>query len=325
MGHTRRLIVALLAAYDGPDDLYHSLPARSPQSTMNSPTQPILCCLGDNVGADPTQYLMERGFEALGLDWRAITAEVSPQDWTGAIQGAKALGFRGLRFLGQVPVEAKQALGCSPDTPISSAIRTSVGWQCWHNAAFAVQEFAESRFGDSRKLRFEIIDETPHWRSIAGYLTSEQEIAEDELLVRAEVETISTNEGQVDLHAVASAQTDESPKLEPEPEPQDVDEPDNNAAPSPVTCFVGGTSDSVLLTIARLREQDNESPSLWLPDPAESAKSLEAIKHHDVEHCIVVTPQDLLAHGDAFDFHMWTGRRLDLSLAHEAYDEFHAF
>lgn len=279
--------------------------------------------MGGNVGADPTQYLMEHGFSALGLDWRAITAEVTEEDWPAALAGAHSLGFRALRFLGQVPERAKQALGYSADTPISSAIRTEAGWLCWHHAAFAVQEIVESRFGSSANLRFVIFDKASQWQRIAPYLTDDQETAEDALLVRAEVETNVDAFVPDSSKELVSEHVDES--ATPEVEPRDAAESDNNASPLPVTCFIGGASDSVLPAIERLGEQENEAPCLWLPEPAESARSLEAIKHHAVEHCIVVTPQDLLAHGDAFDFHRWTGQRLDLSLAHEAYDEFHAF
>ena len=54
--------------------------------------------MGQPVGRNPTQYMMEKAFVAAGLDWRYLTLEVSPQDLTAAVLGMKAMGFRGGNF-----------------------------------------------------------------------------------------------------------------------------------------------------------------------------------------------------------------------------------
>lgn len=60
--------------------------------------QEIVCCLGQPVAGNPTQYMFEQAFEAAGLDWRYLTLEVSPADLADAIRGIRALGFRGSNF-----------------------------------------------------------------------------------------------------------------------------------------------------------------------------------------------------------------------------------
>lgn len=61
----------------------------------DSPTQPIVCCIGQPVAGNPTQFMMERAFAAAGLDWRYLTLEV-PSDQLGqAILGMRAMGFWG--------------------------------------------------------------------------------------------------------------------------------------------------------------------------------------------------------------------------------------
>lgn len=55
----------------------------------------IVCCLGQPVAGNPTQFMMERAFEKAALDWRYLTLEVSPDDLSAAIKGLKALGFKG--------------------------------------------------------------------------------------------------------------------------------------------------------------------------------------------------------------------------------------
>jgi shikimate dehydrogenase len=60
--------------------------------------QPIVCCLGQPVAGNPTQFMMERAFAAAGLDWRYLTLEVPPEKLADAIRGLRALGFRGGNF-----------------------------------------------------------------------------------------------------------------------------------------------------------------------------------------------------------------------------------
>lgn len=67
--------------------------------------QEIVCSLGYPAAGNPTQYVMEKCFEAAGCDWRCLTLEVEPGDFAEALRGARALGFLGASiappFLGE--------------------------------------------------------------------------------------------------------------------------------------------------------------------------------------------------------------------------------
>jgi len=54
--------------------------------------------MGQPVAGNPTQFVMERAFAAAGLDWRYLTLEVTPENLASAIQGIRAMGFRGGNF-----------------------------------------------------------------------------------------------------------------------------------------------------------------------------------------------------------------------------------
>ena len=60
--------------------------------------QDIVCCIGQPIAGNPTQFMMERAFEAEGLDWRYLTFEVPPESLADAVRGLKALGLRGANF-----------------------------------------------------------------------------------------------------------------------------------------------------------------------------------------------------------------------------------
>jgi shikimate dehydrogenase len=60
-----------------------------------SPIQQIVCCMGQPVAGNPTQFMMERAFAAAALDWRYLTLEIPPQCLAHAMLGMRAMGFRG--------------------------------------------------------------------------------------------------------------------------------------------------------------------------------------------------------------------------------------
>jgi len=65
---------------------------------VTSSLQDIVCCMGQPLGSNPTQYMMEKAFIAANLDWRYLTLEVSPENLPAAVVGMKAMGFRGGNF-----------------------------------------------------------------------------------------------------------------------------------------------------------------------------------------------------------------------------------
>lgn len=60
--------------------------------------QEIVCCMGQPVAGNPTQYMMEKAFAAADLDWRYLTLEVAPESLADALRGLRAMGFRGGNF-----------------------------------------------------------------------------------------------------------------------------------------------------------------------------------------------------------------------------------
>jgi shikimate dehydrogenase len=64
----------------------------------SSSLQEVVCCLGQPVAGNPTQYMMEKAFAAAGLDWRYLTCEVPPEKLADAMKGLRALGIKGANF-----------------------------------------------------------------------------------------------------------------------------------------------------------------------------------------------------------------------------------
>lgn len=60
------------------------------------PQQDVCCLIGQPIAGNPTQYMLEKAFEAARLDWRFLTFEVAAIDLEGALRGARIFGFDGI-------------------------------------------------------------------------------------------------------------------------------------------------------------------------------------------------------------------------------------
>jgi shikimate dehydrogenase len=87
------------------------------------PSQEFICCLGQPVAGNPTQYMMEKAFLAAGLDWRYLTCEVSSEKLADAMRGLRALGFKGANFTIPHKVAVIPLLdGLSPAAEVMGAV-----------------------------------------------------------------------------------------------------------------------------------------------------------------------------------------------------------
>lgn len=61
----------------------------------DSAIQDIVCCFGNPMAGNPTQFVMQRALADLRLDWRCLTLEVATEDLEDAVRGIRAFGFKG--------------------------------------------------------------------------------------------------------------------------------------------------------------------------------------------------------------------------------------
>ena len=62
---------------------------------VRTPIPRLFALIGDPVAGNPTQEVVEDAFRRMGLDWRYISARVSPEALAPAVDGLRALGFHG--------------------------------------------------------------------------------------------------------------------------------------------------------------------------------------------------------------------------------------
>ena len=57
--------------------------------------QELTAAFGQPISENPTQVMVEAAYRHHNLDWRYLTIEVGPDELEAAVNGAKAMGFRG--------------------------------------------------------------------------------------------------------------------------------------------------------------------------------------------------------------------------------------
>lgn len=57
--------------------------------------QELTAAFGFPIAENPTQPMIESAFRAMGLEWRYLTLEVTPENLPAAVAGARAFGFQG--------------------------------------------------------------------------------------------------------------------------------------------------------------------------------------------------------------------------------------
>lgn len=80
---------------------------------------------GYPVAENPTGVMQEAGFAALGLNWRYLTMEVRREELASAMQGLRAMNFRGINLTIPHKVQVLQYLDeVSPDAALMGAVNT---------------------------------------------------------------------------------------------------------------------------------------------------------------------------------------------------------
>ena len=64
----------------------------------SAPLQEVVCCLGQPVAGNPTQYMMEKAFAAAGLDWRYLTLRSPAREAGRRDAGPAGAGLQGGEF-----------------------------------------------------------------------------------------------------------------------------------------------------------------------------------------------------------------------------------
>ncbi|MDX1929377.1 MAG: hypothetical protein SFV81_22815 [Pirellulaceae bacterium] len=293
---------------------------------MESKIQPILCCVGAAVAGRPTQFLMERAFEAAHCDWRVITVEVQPENFQTALAGMQAMSFTALRFFPELQELAASRLREQTHATLSmvtSAMRrriqgAEVRWDCWDNQGYGLLDLLTSSAPAASTLL---------WLHGRSRLTQS-------LYEALQATSIST--GQLIWSDIESPQSATQSATQPATQPTEL--------PSAV-CSLNEVPQKLRDALAQL------TPLTHLVVVGEGlAEQLPLIRDLQVAGDVtlllatnqlltrqrvheawpsgksaIFTESDRLLAAEAYDFRRWTGQPADMDLLRDAYDEYADF
>ena len=286
---------------------------------MESRIQPILCCVGAAVAGRPTQFLMERAFEASHCDWRVITVEVQPENFQIALEGMRVMEFTALRFFPEFQPLAASLMVEQPHatfSAVTSAIRQSSKmaqehWACWDNQGFGMLDLIASAAPAASTLLW-LHGQSRLTHSLFDAMQASN-YSPSQLLWSETTAALATAGAARQTQPAITPLADVPQTLKDALSQQNlltnvVIVGESLADQLPLLCQlkVAGEIHLLLATNQLLtRQQVNDA---WSSGKA-----------------TILTENDQLIAAEAYDFRRWTGQPADMDLLRDAYDEYADF
>ena len=312
--------------------------------------QPLVACLGNPVGGNPTQFVMTRLAREAELDWRFFTSQVPPELFETAFRGIQALGMSGAAILPPFQASVQALLGSlSPkskalgavqvvkwesdqwigDETISSAILRSLTHKISLRAAqeglnsdeaFTPQSIAVAgSSGLVQALELALAEIPGDYSVFALDLTIRKTKPPTHELSSAELPTpeLSTQNGSI---GETAANTDTKPQ-----EPVWIDRP--------ICALIIEQFDAIIHTSSQSRHRLLKDlhwakepvgilvppPSGWIDPTKERSQWIEELESHQIER---IDELEVLTHQFAINFEFWTGYDAPLDSIRESLEEY---
>jgi len=307
--------------------------------------QPLVACLGNPVGGNPTQFVMTRLAREAELDWRFFTSQVPPELFETAFRGIQALGMSGAAILPPFQARAQALLGSvSPKSKALGAVQVVK----WESDQWIGDETTSSAILRSltHKISLRAAQEglnsdeafTPQSIAVVGGsgLVHALELAladipGDYSVFALDLTIRKTKPSPPDLspHALSSqngsigetpANTDTKPQ-----EPVWIDRP--------IRALIIEQFDAIITTSSQSRHRLLKDlqwakepvgilvppPTGWIDPTKERSQWIEELESHQIER---IDELEVLTHQFAINFEFWTGYEAPLDSIRESLEEY---
>jgi hypothetical protein len=289
-------------------------------ATSESTTQPIICCIGENVAGLPTQFMLERAFEALRMPWQALSVEINSEKFSLICEACLAMGFQGLRFYGALESLANQIGKGQLSSFVgsaTSALRAVDQWQTWDNRGPAWLQTLGFEDSSATMPSIWIHGSDTISKSVcAAILNLDTKDSATWVWTGAPNELTSVEQPAIQT-ALANGRivlSDQPINFERLQSLLNIGSTGASEATDPVAL-------AVILPDATLSNQFADAFSNWnirltLPHDLKVPASISGLVDRRISQA------DIAVAGEAYDFFRWTKSRADLGLLRDAYDEY---
>ncbi|XZE20930.1 hypothetical protein SH449x_000822 [Pirellulaceae bacterium SH449] len=272
--------------------------------TLSKVLQPLVCCFGDAVAGNPTQFVMSRTAAETGMDWRFFTAYVQREDFEAAIRGIRALGLQGFCVLDPYQAEVVPFM----DTVTESALalgRVTVG-----------RVEGRSWLGDNLQGQSIWLTIQKATNQIAG----EVKVDDDKQQARSKLLCVSSPALAKSI-AVSERDWDaELHHIEPSLETEVPDFQENDAAQKPIALIVEGRIPRGL--VKKLATVNWADDACFLQvSPRTERESIEDLEIARQLGLVPIDRLELVAQEAACNFQFWTGSSANHNLIRESIEE----
>ncbi|MDZ4851960.1 MAG: hypothetical protein SGI77_21950 [Pirellulaceae bacterium] len=299
---------------------------------MSSNVQSVVCCLGDPVAGNPTQFLMQRAAAAQSLDWMFVTAEVPECRIKEAFQGIRALRFSGVAFLPPHQTAGAKLVDSVTEAALRSghvriARRDGDLWLGDDSLGTAIVELVDFH-SDSGAIQNErrgeqglfVVTGLPWLAQLVRLsLTSERSGQMRELVESAD--------------AIAEPKA-ELPSDELQATPTLIQSPniDSNATVKPLTFDDAAKSDGIIDTLvvdsaaecpsAKIlaKFKWSETPTIVFVEP--NPRWEHGLDSIGIPNAKILRPLDVAGAKAIVNFNFWTGYKTDFAFVRESLDEY---
>lgn len=270
--------------------------------------QPYVCCMGNPVAGNPTQFVMYRAARACGVDWRFFTSQVDASQFETAFRGVQALGLNGAALF--EPFQA--AIIPLLDSVTESAIclgKVNVArldgnsWLGENTLGTAISQCVEKSMVDR--------DDTESVLLVLG----DEALAKVLRLAKPEWSDRVQHIRQVSVSATGTDEKDEAACVS-------LEEWANGPAKRPVGALVLSTAESGAM-LRQLTSLEMSKSACCLVIESGTEKQLRPLRLAlQTHHISLVEQVDLMANQAAADFFFWTGVTPAIDLLRDSLEEY---
>jgi shikimate dehydrogenase len=273
--------------------------------------QEITFVFGHPVAGNPTQFVMERTFASVGLDWRYLTLDVPPEHLGDAVRGARAMGFRG----GNITMPHKVSVLEHLDELTNAASLIGAVNCIKNDDGRLIGENTDGKgFLDSLRT---VIDPIGKRIAVLGAGGAARAIAVELALAGiGEISIVNRNAGRGESLATLIREKTSSPA-------NFVEWKQDFAVPPEIDVLINATSVGLFDRAARVPiKLDSLRPGMVVADVIFNPVDTRLLRDTKDRGCTTLDGLGMLVNQAAIAFQLWTGITPDRTPMREALEEF---
>ena len=287
--------------------------------------QPHVCCVGNPVAGNPTQFVMYRAARAAGVDWRFFTSQVAIEQFETAFRGIQALGLDGVAVLEPFQAQAIPLLDSVTESALALGrvnVARSDGnsWLGENTLGAAIARCIEPSLVGTETPDSKVPSEGVQTHRGSVVVLNEPTIAKVVRLAANSFSERIVDAGEAAIEPSGSAENTEGMGSQMLPQVEPLEHFSQKEKPVEFLILSSVPSTTCLRQIAALAWSVNAGCLVLGSGSEKQLRPLrESLRQRNVNF---IEPVELMANQAAADFFFWTGVAPSVELIRESFEEY---